>query len=99
MDPLSSLVGIVNKGCPIKKRPGVKQSKSKGSVEAGVSGREFKIASIWQIMVVNSSRVKVCSPITFTIKDFVDLTAASHTPPTLGVYQNITQMNQHKFAN
>jgi len=54
-DAGSDLGGTANKGCPIKKCPGVRQSWSCGSVEAGVSGRELSTALTRVKIVENSS--------------------------------------------
>lgn len=54
-DAVSDLGGTANIGRPIKKCPGVKQSWSCGSVEAGVRGRELSTASTRAKIVENSS--------------------------------------------
>ncbi|GFV25521.1 nucleic-acid-binding protein from transposon X-element [Trichonephila clavipes] len=46
-------------GRPIKKCPGVKELKSLGSKDKGISGRLFNIPSAWLTTVKSSSKVKV----------------------------------------
>lgn len=49
--------GVAVSGAPIKKWPGVNTCKSFGSLDRAVSGREFSIASTWQVSVMNWLRV------------------------------------------
>ncbi|KNC25499.1 hypothetical protein FF38_05179 [Lucilia cuprina] len=49
-------------GRPIKKCAGVKGRKSFGSLESGVNGRLFNMASVWQTTVFSSSYVNICFP-------------------------------------
>ena len=72
-------------GLPIKKWPGVKASMP--SVEwlfTGPSGLEFRHASIWQVTVISSVRVKRRGPAIRFKWYLVDFTAASHSPPKWG---------------
>jgi hypothetical protein len=54
---VSSLSGKARRELSISKCPGVKTDMSEGSVERGVKGREFNIASIRTKTVFNSSNV------------------------------------------
>ena len=69
--------GTVSSGLPIKKCAGVIVGKSVGSLHGEVNGREFIMASIWAINVVNSSRGRVVSPVVFRKCRLKYLTAAS----------------------
>ncbi|GFV23485.1 anoctamin [Trichonephila clavipes] len=50
-------------GRPIKKCPGVKELKSLGSEDKGISGQLFKIPSTWLTTVKNYSIVNIKLPI------------------------------------
>ena len=76
--------GIVVRGSPIKKCPGVKADKSSGSSERGERGRELNTASICMRRVLRSSNVRLRSPMVLWRLNFTDLTSASHLPPKWG---------------
>lgn len=69
---------------PIRKWPGVNGAKSEGSIDNGVNGREFIIASIWANSVDNSSKVKLVLPAIRFKWNLADLTPASQIPPKFG---------------
>lgn len=54
-------------------------------MDAGVKGRELRIASTQHVMVMNSSNVNKYSSMTFIINDFAERTVASQSPPKCGV--------------
>ena len=74
----------VVKASPIKKCLGVNASRQSGSFDKGVSGREFRIASISIMIVSNSSCVRFSVDTIRTKRRFADFTAASHKPPKCG---------------
>lgn len=67
-------------GSSIKKCSGVKAAKSFESLHKGVSGREFRIASILKMTVSNSSCVMSNEDVKTLL--LFDLTAVSHNPPS-----------------
>ena len=73
--------GNAIRGFPIRKCPGVNTSNPSESSGRGISGLEFRHASIWVRVVVSSSYVNLASPTTLLrccLKLFTD---ASHRPP------------------
>ena len=59
------------------------------SAEAGHRGREFNTASICANTVLNSSKVRGCSPTTRLRWDLNDLTPGSHNPPIWGADEGL----------
>jgi len=81
---VSSLSGSARRESPMRKCPGVKTDMSEGSVERGVKGREFNIASIRTKTVFDFSKVSDALPNVLYKCVFNDFTAASHKPPKCG---------------
>jgi hypothetical protein len=81
---LQSYSGKVVSVSPIRKWNGVRTSRSLGSAVSGVSGLEFKHASIRTKSVYSSFCVKWELPSTFFKWVFTDFMLASHRPPIWG---------------
>lgn len=63
---------------------GVSDTKSLASLESGIIGREFNVASIWAVSVTNSLKVRWTFPAILPKWYLIDFTAASHKPPKWG---------------
>lgn len=68
--------GTTNSGCPIKKCPGDRYSRSVESVISGVNGLEFSTAYMRVSKLVNSLHENMCMPMVWINKRFVDRIAA-----------------------
>jgi len=68
----------------MRKCSGVKTDMSEGSMESGVKGREFNIASICTKTVFNSSKVSDALPNVLYKCVFNYFTTASHKPSKCG---------------
>ena len=80
--------GNASIGRPIRKCPGVNASIPSSSHVMSTSGRLFRHASIWDKMVISSSKVNLTLLVTRFKWVFRLLTAASHIPPKRGECQD-----------
>ena len=69
---------------PMRKWAGVRAVRSLGSIDMGERGLELRTASIWERIVLNSSKVNKTFPITRLKWNLIDFTPASHNPPKWG---------------
>lgn len=94
VEPKSGVGKLVNASL-IRKWPGVRANRSLGSVDRGVSGREFRMASISMLTVLNSSNVNNFFAITCLRWCLNIFTVDSHSPRKFGESEG---MNLHFMA-